>query len=50
MGCISKSIAACFGKVLIPLYSALVRLYLEYCVQSGGTQDKKGIDILERAH
>ena len=49
MGYISKSVATCLGKVFIPLYSALVRLYLECCVQFGGTWDKKGIDILERA-
>lgn len=49
MGCIIKSVAICLGKVFIPPYSALVRLYLERCVQFGGIRDKKGIDILERA-
>ncbi|PKU35815.1 hypothetical protein llap_13879 [Limosa lapponica baueri] len=47
LGCIKRSMASRSQVVILPLYFALMRPHLQYCIHLCGPQHERDMDLLE---
>ncbi|GAB0181563.1 mitochondrial enolase superfamily member 1 [Grus japonensis] len=48
LGCIKRSVTSRSKDRILPLYSAVMRPHLEYCIQLWGPQYRRDMELLER--
>ncbi|KAJ7418862.1 hypothetical protein BTVI_27285 [Pitangus sulphuratus] len=48
LGCIKRRVTIGLREVILPLFSALMRLHLQCCVQLWGPQHKKDVYLLKQ--